>query len=131
MDLVRGTQFIAMYPTHSAEPDHSQSQYETQIDIWENRKNLKFNEWADILMIIDKLDPRYETCRVLISGRPVSAARIRRARRHCVAKLGDAKFRRAALMKGDIGPGVQWIIADDDRTAVCQFPERFYRDFSS
>ena len=130
MDLVRGTQFIAMYPTHSAEPDHSQSQYETQLDVWDNRKNLKMNEWADILMIIDKLDPRYETCRVLISGHPVAAARIQRARRHCVAKLGDAKCRRAAVMKGDMATPVQWITADHDRTAVCQFPERFYRDLS-
>jgi hypothetical protein len=53
-------------------------------------------------MIIDKLDPRYENCRVLISGHPVPAARVQRARRYCVAKLGDAKCRRGAVLKGDV-----------------------------
>jgi hypothetical protein len=62
------------------------------------------DEWSDILMIIDKLDSRYENCRVLISGHPVPAARIERARRHCVAKLGGAKCRRAAVIKGKILP---------------------------
>jgi len=83
-------------------PCLSQSQYETQLNVWENRKNLKADEWADILMIIDKLDSRYETCRVLVSGHPVPAARIERARRYRAAKLGGAKGRRVAGIRGKL-----------------------------
>jgi len=83
-------------------PYLSQSQYETQLNVWENRKNLKVDEWADILMIIDKLDSRYETCRVLVSGHPVPAARIERARRYRAAKLGGAKGRRVAGIRGKL-----------------------------
>ncbi|XDG02449.1 hypothetical protein ABKA04_002064 [Annulohypoxylon sp. FPYF3050] len=70
------------------------SQFEAQLKAWDARKNLKREEWEDLLERIDYLCSQGIQSRVVISGHPVSMDRIQRARRYCKGELNPKKRRR-------------------------------------
>ncbi|TRX96114.1 hypothetical protein FHL15_002838 [Xylaria flabelliformis] len=63
----------------------SVSQFEAKLNAWGARKNLKPEEWEQIHKRLEKL-PRTTKSRVLISGRVVADAKIKRARRYRTQK---------------------------------------------
>ncbi|KAI0896110.1 ankyrin [Annulohypoxylon nitens] len=70
------------------------SQFESQLKAWDARKNLKSEEWEDLLERIDYLCSQGIQSRVVISGHPVPMERIQRARRYCKGKSNPKKRRR-------------------------------------
>ncbi|KAI1633146.1 hypothetical protein F4809DRAFT_655348 [Biscogniauxia mediterranea] len=54
---------------------------------WGARKNLKTHEWSPVFDRIDRI-PRGINSRVIICGRVMTRARLRRARRHCKHNCG-------------------------------------------
>ncbi|KAI1075644.1 ankyrin [Whalleya microplaca] len=72
----------------------TQSQYEAQLRTWNVRKNLQADEWKIVLEKVDRLVSQGLEPRVVISGHPVSPARVHRARRYCKEVSHSKKRRR-------------------------------------
>ncbi|KAI1458479.1 ankyrin [Annulohypoxylon moriforme] len=70
------------------------SQFETQLKVWNARKNLKRFEWEELFEKIDRLSSQGIQSRVVISDHPVSMNRIHRARRYCNSESHPSKRRR-------------------------------------
>ncbi|KAI1485096.1 hypothetical protein F5X96DRAFT_674962 [Biscogniauxia mediterranea] len=99
LDLYVGEDLTLQELAGRMEHDHgfraSISQFEAQLKKWGARKNLKTHEWKPVFDRIDRI-PRGINSRVVICGRVMTSARLRRARKHCrrnCGRLTDSSLR--------------------------------------